>query len=360
MLSTVTVGGALVKRFADGSGPAPGGNLPTLAWYFFIGDALLFLPVLLIIGYTFNQIYPALAAVEDPLPAYEAVSMNDDDTRKDDDVPVITAQGGKPITSSVRATNRLLRSLGGWTSNFRGFGYAILVGFLTLTAMGIFSLIPFLPIRGAHLFALIALAPVSTTWTHFVITAPSAKSFFSRIPSARKTYIATALPIFALWASAHLAVILPALLGRLIGLSVVDLTNPEQTPGGMPSGSDVGKALCVGGVSLALQALLVIPAFTALTRVQASLLPADEDTIVPFDRSFGGRVEPEVVSGKGFASIGAALRTVTLASWMRIYLQRVKLFAVAMVMYLVMGAIIVAQMLLVYKMCTGDGSSKCF
>src|SRR5690606_5010199 len=121
------------------------------------------------------------------------------------------------------------------------------------------------------LFALIALAPVSTTWTHFVITAPSATSFFSRIPSPRKTYIATALPIFALWASAHLAVILPALLGRLIGLSMADPTDPDQIRSDMPSGSDVGKALCVGGVSLALQVLLVIPAFTALTRVQASL-----------------------------------------------------------------------------------------
>ncbi|GAB1319080.1 Ubiquitin carrier protein [Madurella fahalii] len=355
MLTTVTVGGALVKRLADGGGSTPDWRIPTVAWYFAIGDVLLFLPVLLIIGYTFNQIYPVLAAVEDPLPAYEAVPMNDDDTRKDDNAPVITAQEGKPITSSVRATNRLLRSLGGWASNFRGFGYMLLVGFLTLTTVAIFTFIPFLPLRGAHLFALIALAPVSTTWTHVVITPPSSKSFFSRIPSARKTYIATALPIFALWSAAHLAVILPALLGRLIGFSALEPGYDSQ-----PSGSDLGKALCVGGVSLALQALLVIPAFTALTRVQASLLPADEDTIVPFDRSFGGRVEPEVVSGKGFASISAALRTVSCASWMRIYLQRVKLFGVAMGAYMVIVAVVVAQMLMIQRMCTGDdGSSKC-
>ena len=114
------------------------------------------------------------------------------------------------------------------------------------------------------------------------------------------------------------------------------------------SGVDLAKWLCVLGVSLALQMLLVIPTQTALARVQASLLPADEDPVVPFDRSFGGRVEPEVVSGKGFATFGAALKTVPAASWVRIYMLRLKIFGVNMAVFAAMGVVVLLETLVVF------------
>jgi hypothetical protein len=303
--------------------------------------------------------------VEDPLPAYTAVPLNEESAPKDNDIlPVLSIEPAKPVTSSLRATNRLLRSFGGWSSNFRGLGPAVVLGLLTLITMFFFTALPFMPTRVAHLLALLVLSPLSTAWTHVVITPPSAKSFFSRIPSARKTYIATALPIFALWSAAHIAVLAPYFLARAIGLPdplLSDLVSPLNGDGDATSpamsGSDAAKAICVAGFALGLQVLLVIPAMTALTRVQASLLPADEDTVVPFDRSFGGRVEPEVVSGRGFASVVDALRTVSFASWMRIYMLRIKLFAIETAAYVVMAVVLVAQLFVVYKTC--DGSSKC-
>lgn len=213
-----------------------------------------------------------------------------------------------------------------------------------------------------------------------VITPRSAKSFFSRIPPVRKTLVATALPTAALWAALNLNLALPALLSRVIGLSMgpVDLwsSSPEQLmqtaaaqragPAPWESASEAAKALCVAGVWVALHALLVVPARTARTRAQASLLPADEDTVVPFDRSFGGRVAPELAVG-GSSSGGAwwrlgfaALRSVPAASWRRIYLQRVKILAVNVAAYLVFVAIVIAQGLVVFAMCYGpNGSSKC-
>ncbi|KAK4237757.1 hypothetical protein C8A03DRAFT_34282 [Achaetomium macrosporum] len=357
MFTTVTVGGTLAKRLVQD--PAVGWKLPSWIGWLFLGDVLLFLPIFLIMGYTFQRVYPTLAAVEDPLPAYEAVPMNDDDdTPKDDNDPVRPGHSGKPITSSLRATNRLLRSIGGWLSNFRGFGAAFAISVVTfMIVLPFYALIPIIPVRCAHLLALYILTPWSVTWTHVVITPESSESFFRRLVPFRRAYVATWFPTFLLWAATHLSVILPSLLARAIGLEVRDPFNVG------PAGLDVAKTLCVAGVSLALQALLVIPAHTALVRVQASLLPADEDTIVPFDRSFGGRVAPEIVTGKGFASFTAALATVSWASWLRIYLLRIKVFAMWMAMYMVLGAIVVLQVFLFSIKCdTGEGANgyKCY
>lgn len=339
------LGGELAKRLVE---DPPKHELPSTGiTLLIIGNWIVFLPIFLILGYSLQVVYPTLAAVEDPLPAYDALPLNDDGTPKNDNDPIRTAQPGKPITASIRATNRLIRSLGGWLSNLRGLGYKVLIEILTVLTTLFFSLLPFISARIAHLFALILIAPLFTTWTHLVITAPSAKSFAQRIPPLKKVYLATWFPSFLLWAAAHASVLLPALLGRLIGLNVP--RNPDQVGSHPVNGSNIGKALAVLGLSLGLQAFLLIPAETALRRVQASLLPPDEDTIVPFDRSFAGRVEPEVVTGKGFATFGAALKTVTRASWLRIYLLRIKVFFINMAAFVAMGVFFFVQFLVVSK-----------
>jgi len=353
---SVAVGGSLAKRLVEGDHGKYQWELPsTGVTLLVIGNWIVFLPIFLVLLYSLQHVYPTLAAVEDPLPAYEALPLNDDGSPKSDNDPIHTAQPGRPITSSLRATNRLIRSLGGWLSNFRGLGYSVLIGTLTVLTTLVIALLPFVPLRLAHLFALIATAPLSTTWVHLVITGPSARSFSKRIPPIKKVYLATWFPTFLLWAAAHASVVLPGLLAYAIGLDIGPQTHPSQPdqpdqPGLPPAtGSNIGKAIAVLGVTLGLQALLLIPADTALRRVQASLLPPDEDTIVPFDRSFAGRVEPEVVSGKGFATFGAAIKTITPASWVRIYLLRIKVFFVTMAAYTVMALVFVVQLLIVNK-----------
>jgi hypothetical protein len=345
MYSSVTIaGGSLVKRLAENPSKIEWPN--AVAAFVFIADLIVFLPVILILVYTLSTVYPTLAAVEDPLPDYEALPMNDDGTPKTDTDPVRTAQPGKPITASLRATNSLIRSRGGWLANFRGLGYAVLIQMLTVLTTLFFALPPFIPIRIAHLLALLAFIPLSTTWTHLVITPPSAKSFYRRIPTVKKLYVAAWFPTFLFWAAVHAAVIFPELLSRVIGLCVRDLNKPDQVCEQPKDGAYLAKVICVAGVSLALQALLAIPAHAALARVQASLLPADEDPIVPFDRSFAGRVEPEVVTGKGFATFGAAIKTIPRASWLRIYLLRIKVFFVSMGVYAILGAIVGLEVVL--------------
>ncbi|KAH6635178.1 hypothetical protein B0J18DRAFT_462301 [Chaetomium sp. MPI-SDFR-AT-0129] len=333
--STLTLGAPLAKRLVE---DPPNYEGPSGLGWILAADFIVFLPIFLITAYTLTHVYPTLAAVEDPLPAYEALPIDDDGAPKPNDEPVHTAQPGQPITASLRATNRLIRSLGGWLANFRGFGYYFLVNLAVIIATGIISAPFFVPSSVGHLLALLGTAPLSTTWTHVVITAPSTKSFFSRIPPVNKVYLATWFPTFLFWAAIQASVILPTLLAYAIGLNL-------QT-GETPSGSDAGKALAVAGLSLGIQASFVIPAHAALARVQASLLPADEDPLVPFDRSFAGRVEPEIITGKGFATFGAAIKTIPRASWIRIYLLRIKVFFVTMAAFSVFGLVLAAEILI--------------
>jgi hypothetical protein len=62
------------------------------------------------------------------------------------------------------------------------------------------------------------------------------------------------------------------------------------------------QAACHSGlvvlvVGAAFTTLVQNPADVTLTRVQASLLPDIEETIVPFDQTFCEKVVPEVIGG---------------------------------------------------------------
>ncbi|KAL1842630.1 hypothetical protein VTJ49DRAFT_4678 [Mycothermus thermophilus] len=357
--TTVNVGHAVAKRYLAKrymeEEPPQFKDIDTAHLLVILANIILFLPIFFTVWYTLHHVHTTLAAVEDPLPAYEPLPLSpeDDGTPKDPNDPVRGSNPNRPVTSSLRATSRLLKSVLGWRSIFHGFGYVIILGVVSGVAVGIFNALPFVPFSIAHLFAMIVAAPFSTAWVHAIIAAPTpgsepAKTLRSPIRPLRKIYAATWFPIFLFWAASNAAVLFPTLLGRLIGLPKLDPNHPTE-PLDPEDTSIIPKAICVAGVALGLQMLLVVPANTALKRVQASLLPADEDTLVPFDRSFGGRIEPEVVGGRGFATLGAAIKTVPYASWVRIYLQRVKIFFVSIATYILVGMALAVQFALLQK-----------
>lgn len=323
-----TVGGALVKRWAQYSDnnpeqPRPGVPQMTAGQSVLsLVNFILIVPVLLYMFYTLGTVYPTLAMVEDPLPDYDAIPI--DDSNDDDDINKANGRNRplntmgtktKPLTSSLRATHRLLSSIAGFRSQFRGIACAMFLGFLTflITVPLLFIIGPF-----AHLVALLALTRFSTALTHIIITKPSDVSFFKRLPPHRRTLVATYVPILLFWLATQLSVLVPHLLAYLVAVS----KREEWTP------KDATKIAPIALLVVAMQLTLVFPAHVALVRVQASLLPHDDETIVPFDRTFGGRVEPEVVTGKGFATFRDALATVSKSSWIRIYVQQVKILGV--------------------------------
>ena len=74
--------------------------------------------------------------------------------------------------------------------------------------------------------------------------------------------------------------------------------------------------------------LIVFPASVTLKRVQASLLPEEFDSIVPFDRTFGGKVQPQVTGGTGVVSMLDAWKTFDWAARFRLVKLYAKIFAI--------------------------------
>jgi hypothetical protein len=305
-------------------------------------DFLLFAPVFIFLSYSLGSIYPTLAMVEDPNPpAYEPVNLHEDAASLAEDDPAVPAgqHNSKPVTSSLRATRRLLFSISGLRSHLHGIICAFFIAVSKSTLALIISRVPFVPFFVGTLLASLTLASLSAVWVHIVITPPTSRSFWSRRPPLRKAFEATCFPIFFQWIAVTAASYIPMLLAAAFDLHIFK---------GVPSyDSSTGwKSVVITVVELIIQFTLVVPTQVALVRVQASLLPPDEDTIIPFDRSFQGKVEPAVVDGKGFVTVRDALATFPRASWIRLYILYVKVFAITILSYMLMAAIVIPELFL--------------
>lgn len=294
--------------------------------------------------------------IEDPQPpAYTAVSLTPESTVNDDDTPKID-ESAVLTTTSLRRINRLLFATAGWTANFRGLACALALN-IAAGFVGAFTT-AFLPLPRPLVLLVVYLATVQlfTAWTHIIITVPSPLRFYRRLPTFTRTFKATWLPTVAYWLATQVTGWLPRLLARAFGLAGKwDPTRPNTMPALTPHALWQGLLMLVVMVTCAV--VLVIPAQVALVRVQASLLPADADTIVPFDRSFGGAVEPEVVTGKGYVDFRTAWLTFSRESWIRLLKLLGKIAAVTMAAYFVFLAIVVPEFLLMLRVADSSRSA---
>ncbi|KAI1470258.1 uncharacterized protein F4812DRAFT_456263 [Daldinia caldariorum] len=339
---------AVYKR---GEASVGGHEMPGWGWAFVLLDIIVFLPLFLTLNYSLQHVFPTLAIVEDPSPpAYEPVSLNEDtQSLAEDNAPVAdeAARGGSQarlITSSVRSTYRTLTAISGFRSLFRGFACYLAMSFAGSVVFGILSS-AFVPSLIAAPVSALALVQLYTAWTHIVISAPSSKSFWKRLPPFGKAFRATALPVVMFFFAQELSAFVPKLLAY--GMSM-NLPNPRN-PGVIPEGdkNDIWKGVLVLLLALAMNVFLVIPTQVILTRVQASLLPDEDDTIVPFDRSFQSKVEPAIVGGKGFVTVKDAWDSFPRASWVRLVKLYVKIYAAGLALGLLWMAVIVPEAILI-------------
>ncbi|KAI8964378.1 hypothetical protein F5Y11DRAFT_316136 [Daldinia sp. FL1419] len=339
---------AIYKR---GESTVGGHEMPGWGWGLVLADLIVFLPLFLTLNYSLQRVFPTLAIVEDPSPpAYEPVSLNEDtQSLAEDNSPVAdeAARGGSQarlITSSLRSTYRTLTAISGLRSLFRGFACYIFLTFASSFVVGILSS-TFVPVLIAAPISALALVQLYTAWTHIVISAPSSKTFWQRLPPFKKAFHATALPVVMFFFAKELSIFVPKMLAY--GMSM-NLPDPMQ-PGVIPEGdkNDIWKAVLVLLLALAMNIFLVIPTHVILTRVQASLLPDEDDTIVPFDRSFQGKVEPAIVGGKGFVTIKDAWESFPRASWMRLVKLYVKVYVVGLALGLLWMAVVIPEVLLI-------------
>jgi hypothetical protein len=336
-----TAGAALYRRATDGGDVDDPKQVSGWVFLVLLANLVVFLPVVIYLSYTLGQLFPALAIVEntDP-PAYEPVALSEE---ADNANAAPRNDAGKPISSSLRAISRLLYSVAGWRASFRGLGIYLAYGAAVSLVAGIFVSIPFVPAFVGTLLACLALVQLSTAWVHIAISPPNSAYFWRRLPPFRKTFEATWIPTVAAWAAGTAAGFIPLLAAQLVKLPLPDSDKPNDIPEYDRHTS--WKILVVLLVALSTWALLIVPTEVLLIRVQASLLPPDEDTIIPFDRTYDGTLEPAVV-GRGYVSVKDALRTFPRASWVRIYILHAKIFAAVIVAYGLMVAVIVPQALL--------------
>ena len=84
------------------------------------------------------------------------------------------------------------------------------------------------------------------------------------------------------------------------------------------------------------------------------MLPDEDESIVPFDRSFGGKVEPEDVGGSGCVGMLDAWKTFDWAARIRLIKLYAKVFALQITtMFLFLG-VLVGEL----KLVMGDDLNK--
>lgn len=310
------------------------------------------------VEYTYGTVVATLAMVESPT----AIAIIKTEVADSDDpdapllgsdekvsekapiaVPELLLIKTQPITASFRSTIRHLRARAGRLSVLRGaraaLGFHLLHFVFTNLAIMIFggqrSVQPL-----ASWVAAIALCRINMTWTHVVISENSPKRWWQRLPSlqsARKT-----VPAMALWATAHqLTIQMPRMLFLNFGLRRY-VEDPESW-GQLPEQGRIdvlNHMLIVCAVGFAIEVLILLPATVTLKRVQASQLPEEDEGIVPFDRTFGGRVVAESAGGKGVLGLLEAWRSFDWAARIRLVKIHLKIGAIqAAVSFLFLGVV---------------------
>ncbi|KAF2277113.1 uncharacterized protein EI97DRAFT_432729 [Westerdykella ornata] len=263
----------------------------------------LFVIALIAVEYTLGVV-ARLAMIETPSSSI-TVTAPADATELDDSKqglletgPAITLVAEKPLTSSIRKTVRHLRTVGGRLAPWRGFGPFLAYHMLSGIVLNVLATcIPRFPgqvvIVSAFTGAL--LSPIHALWTHKLIAMPTKLSWRKRMLSLRDwKYIA--LPAALAVSAEYIAVYATMLFSFVIGMDKVR----EQAPTtGREMFSVALLTLSVVAFFFACALFLVLPAHVTLVRIEASLLADEHDTIVPFDRTFAGKVVSKVLGGTG-------------------------------------------------------------
>ncbi|EFE42710.1 conserved hypothetical protein [Trichophyton verrucosum HKI 0517] len=314
---------------------------------------LIFIVGLIAIDYTYGRVVTTLTIIEDPnppaaasLPSYSDVvedgpkgaTIDKKQQQQPLGQPEIEAlpTAYKPITSGLRSTTKHLRTRGGPRARFRGFTYYVA---LTLTRGLLTGLVGFMG-AVAPVIADVAVSTMILAWIHAVIAAPSSKSWCQRFPSIRKNWIKIAPAVFISTVASQLSFHVPVAIGAMFGgfrydgRGMYSLAEPRPIYFAHAGGAVV--------LSLILGLVLDLPASVMMVRVAASLLPADDETIVPFDRTFNGKVTSVDADGAGLVGILDAWKTFSWASFRRLLMNLVKtcgLIAAACLVYGIVGGV---------------------
>lgn len=249
----------------------------------------------------------------------------------------------KPITAKFRTIIAHLRAHGGFFSRFRGAH--ILALYYLMYHIFCSLLFPTIPDTiGNRALISVAISTVlfriDATWTHVVISESSEKRWYRRVPKP-STFRKLAGPTF-----------LNALARQMVGFGLIKMITSfgleryVTDPSRLTELNDADRlaawaSLFAVLITAILAAVLVIfPSHVALKRVQASLLPEEDESIVPFDRTFNGKVVPEILGGSGCVGMREAWKSFDWNGRIRLVKVYAKVFSmqVALLMIFIITA----------------------
>ncbi|KAL4891130.1 hypothetical protein BDV59DRAFT_183257 [Aspergillus ambiguus] len=275
----------------------------------FIFTVLAFCFALFKIEYTYGMVVSTLAAVEETNPdVYVRIDGNLDPTKPTDPNDIAAeAPPPKPITSKLRTTVKHLRARAGFWSRFRGF--SMYMAYVMATGI-LYGVIPvsvnnFLGQFLTQVIIGVVLANLQLAWVHIVISEPSPKRFYQRIPGYKAWLKIAPVVVFEHVVTAAAFYVPLILTVGLHGWTFLDGSRLSTTPSDKELKAAAGTLVAPAVLSF----LAFIPARAIFIRVAASMLPDEDEAIVPFDRSFGGKVVPAILGGSGKLSIRDAWKT---------------------------------------------------
>lgn len=181
------------------------------------------------------------------------------------------------------------------------------------------------------------------TWIHVIISEPSAKRWFHRIPRPLLKTWKKIAPAVAIWAvTSQVVSILPLLVTNSFGV-LRRMKDPSFEPGMKDAYLGTGQLFFAMLLTVLLFVLLQIPATVAMVRVSASMLPEEDETIVPFDRTFGGLTTPEIIGGQGKIGIVEAWRSFNWECRRRLLKTVIKVVAIIISAWFLFSAILLIE-----------------
>ncbi|KKY17773.1 hypothetical protein UCRPC4_g05406 [Phaeomoniella chlamydospora] len=288
-------------------------DIPTWALLIMTLTAIVYYVSMFKIQYGIGSVIGTLAIVEEPETTLVETETFEDDVDKKATDPLLEQQvvvlKSKPVTSKIRTARALLKAQGGRASLFRGFSLYVVHALLR----SVLILVLADPLPGHLLRALaivvaeVILSPLQMAWVHIVISKSSSEPWYKRIPSGKWSKIAPAALLNSLAFQVALQAAMTMLCIHPVAKKFAD------DPSSHLDKRQVYQAVLaiVSGIVVGITSLILlcVPAHVTFVRVAASMLPEGDDTIVPFDRTFGGKVVPVALGGTGQIGVLDAWRT---------------------------------------------------
>lgn len=255
----------------------------------------------------------------------------------------------KPITGKILRTMKHLRNQAGPWARFRGFQVEMVYNIIYYTVVMALSVL--VPISGSFIVTIVSavlLCRLQMTLTHVIISLPSNKPWYHRMPSGKnikKIIIPTIVWVLAEQA----AVFVPVAISGYLNMDLYT-QNPDLIIKGTSKDFKCGffsKLLLVVVAGILSEIFILLPAAVTLIRIEASMLPEDEDYIVPFDRSFGGKVQPESLGGSGAVSMLDAWKSFDWAARFRLIKLYLKVQLIQFTTVIVFAFITAAELVLI-------------